>query len=283
MERRQFLSTTLGASLLASAAAEGFSPAGGGVEHASGAPGQEKPSVPAASPSYYVWLEYTLRNGPQQKRMADFLQNALVPALNRLGSTPVGVFQELVGDPGPTISVLMPFATVDLLMTHEAALGKDQDFLRAADLYFNSPATDSSYVRRETSLLQAFPNVPKIEVPAATASKGPRLLELRTYESHGEAALRKKMSMFTEMGEMEIFRKTGLTPVFFARTLIGQRQPNFVYMLVHENLAAREKNWDTFRNSPDWKKLASTPGFADAEILTNITTKFLRPTAYSQI
>ncbi len=103
------------------------------------------------------------------------------------------------------------------------------------------------------------------------------MLELRCYESPGEVALRKKMSMFTEMGEMEIFRKTGLTPVFFARTLIGQRQPNFVYMLVHENLAAREKNWDNFRNSPDWKKLASTPGFADAEILTNITTKFRAP------
>lgn len=256
--------------MLASAAAEGFSP-------------QEKPSVPANTPSYYVWLEYTLRNGPQQKRMADFLQNALVPALNRMGSTPVGVFQELVGDPGPTMSVLMPFATPELLFSHEAAFERDQDFVRAADLYLNSLPTDAAYVRRETQLLLAFPNVPKIEVPAATAAKGPRIFELRRYESHGEMATRKKMSMFTEMGEMEIFRKTGLTPVFFARTLIGQNQPNFVYMLVHENMAAREKSWDTFRTSPEWKKLASTPGFSDAEILTNITTKFLRPTAYSQI
>lgn len=239
--------------------------------------------MPAGAPSYYVWLEYTLRNGPQQKRMADFLQNALVPALNRLGSTPVGVFEQLIGDPGPQISVIAPFATLDAWVAHEAGLERDQDFVRAADLYLNSPATDAAYVRRETSLLQAFPNVPKIEVPAATATKGPRILELRMYESPGELASRKKMSMFTEMGEMEIFRKTGLTPVFFARTLIGQRQPNFVYMLVHENMAAREKNWDNFRTSPDWKKLASTPGFSDADIITNITTKFLRPTAYSQI
>jgi hypothetical protein len=282
MERRQFLSTTLGASLLASAAAEGFSPSVSAAREESTTP-QEKPSVPATAPSYYVWLEYTLRNGPQQKRMADFLGNALVPALNRLGSTPVGVFESMVGDPGPTISVIAPFSTLDQWASHEAALERDQDFVRAADLYLSSPATDASYVRRETSLLQAFPNVPRIEVPAATATKGPRLLELRMYESHGELATRKKMSMFTEMGEMEIFRKTGLTPVFFARTLIGQRQPNFVYMLVHENLAAREKNWDNFRTSPEWKKLASTPGFSDAEILTNITTKFLRPTAYSQI
>jgi len=52
---------------------------------------------------------------------------------------------------------------------------------------------------------------------------------------------------------------------------------------VHENMAARDKSWDAFRTNPDWKKLASTPGFSDAEIVTNITTVFLRPAAYSQI
>jgi NIPSNAP len=189
----------------------------------------------------------------------------------------------MVGDHAPTLSVLMPFGSLEQAVGYEAALDGDRDFLRAADAYLNSPATDASYVRRESALLAAFPNVPRIEVPAATAAKGPRLFELRMYESHSEAAQRKKMSMFTEMGEMEIFRKSGLTPVFFARTLIGPRQPNFVYMLVHESLAAREKNWDAFRTNPDWKKLASAPGFSDAEILTNITTTFMQPAAYSQI
>jgi hypothetical protein len=54
-------------------------------------------------------------------------------------------------------------------------------------------------------------------------------------------------------------------------------------MLVHENMAAREKSWDAFRNDPEWKKLAATPGYADADILSNITTWLLRPAAYSQI
>ena len=76
MQRRQFLSTTLGASLLASASAHGAT--------------QEKP-VSGPSPNYYIWLTYTLRNGPMQRRMADFLRDALVPGLNRLGSSPVGV------------------------------------------------------------------------------------------------------------------------------------------------------------------------------------------------
>ena len=89
--------------------------------------------------------------------------------------------------------------------------------------------------------------------------------------------------MFAEMGELEIFRNAGLTPVFFSRTAVGPRMPSLVYMLVHENMAAREKSWDTFRNDPDWKKLAATPGYTDPEIVSNITTIFLRPSSYSQI
>jgi NIPSNAP len=268
MQRRQFLSTTLGASLLASASAHGAT---------------QESSVSASSPSYYIWLTYTLRNGPMQKRMADFLRDALVPGLNRLGSSPVGVFEAMIGQQQPTTSVLMPFASIDALMAHEEKLAGDQEFQKAGDAYLKSPATDPAYVRRETSLLQAFANIPHIEVPAATKTKAPRMFELRMYESPSESAHAAKMSMFTKMGEMEIFRKVGLTPVFFGRTLIGARQPNFVYMLVHENLAAREKNWDNFRTNADWKTLASTPGFADADILTNITTTFLRPSAASQI
>jgi hypothetical protein len=54
-------------------------------------------------------------------------------------------------------------------------------------------------------------------------------------------------------------------------------------MLVHENLAAREKSWDAFGGDAEWKKLRSTPGYSDAEIVSNITTIFLRPASYSQI
>ena len=68
--------------------------------------------------------------------------------------------------------------------------------------------------------------MPNVQVPAATAAKGPRLFELRTYESHNERAHRMKVKMFAEMGEIEIFRKAGLTPVFFARTPVGPRMPS---------------------------------------------------------
>ena len=90
-------------------------------------------------------------------------------------------------------------------------------------------------------MLAAFPKFPRVVVPAATATKGPRLFELRTYESPGEKAHLAKVRMFSELGEIEIFKRVGLTPVFFSRTVAGPRMPNLVYMLVYDNMAGREK------------------------------------------
>ena len=237
----------------------------------------------AAKAEFYVWTQFIIRNGSQPRRVAEFLQNAAIPGLNRLGHRPVGVFEVVAGVPGPSLFLLLPLASLDALASLEAGLAGDAQFLQAGAAYLDSPAADPAYVRREVSLLSAFPRMPRLEVPAATAAKGPRLFELRTYESPGERAHRLKVRMFEELGELEIFRRVGLTPVFFARTLAGPRMPSLVYMLVHENMAAREKSWDAFRNDPEWKKVSATPGFSDAEIVSNITTVYLRPAAYSQI
>jgi hypothetical protein len=235
------------------------------------------------TPELYVWRQYILRTGAQPRRLTDFLQNAAVPALNRLGMKPVGVFETVIGPPSPSVFVLTPLASFETFLSMEDALQQDEVFTRAAEPYLRATATDPAYVRQELSLLRAFPNVPRLEVPAATAAKGPRLFELRTYESPSEATHRSKVEMFVRLGEVDIFRRVGLTPVFFARTLVGARMPNLTYMLVHDNMAAREKSWDTFRSDPAWKQLAATPGYADAEILSNITTWLLRPAVYSQI
>ena len=266
MERRSFVTSMLGAPLLANA---GFTdmPAQSGD----------------GSPEIYLWRQYALRTGTQPRRVADFLQNAAIPALNRLGHRPIGVFEGVSGVTTPTVFTLTPFATFDELGTLEARLDADKEFAAAGAAYLDAPATDVPFVRQEISLLVAFPKFPKIVVPAATAAKGPRLFELRTYESPTERAHRAKVKMFSDMGEIEIFHRVGLTPVFFSRTLAGQKMPSLTYMLVHENMAGHDKSWSAFGSDPDWRKLAATPGFTDPEIVSNITVVFLRPSAYSQI
>ena len=148
--------------------------------------------------------------------------------------------------------------------------------------FANVPATDPAYLRMENSLLRAFTGVPRLEIPAQVAAKKARVFELRTYEAHSRKANQKKVEMFNT-GELEIFRRAGLQPVFFGEALVGIKLPSLTYMLVFDDMAARDKNWSAFGGDPAWKKLSTTPGYTNAEILTNITNVFLRPTGYSQI
>ena len=264
MERRVFLSSILGTAALSGLVAD-------------------EAASQAAAPEFYVWRQYVLRNGTQMRRLADFVQNAAIPALNRLGHKPIGVFEVVAGIPTPTLFMLTPLASLDKLASLDSSLEADEQFTKAGAAYIYATATDMPYVRQETALLAAFPKMPRLEIPAATASKGPRLFELRTYENPTEKAQRAKMRMFSEMGEIEIFKRVGLTPVFFSRTLAGPRMPSIVYMLVHENMAGREKSWAAFGGDPEWQKVRATPGYSDADIVSNITTVFLRPAGYSQI
>ena len=137
-------------------------------------------------------------------------------------------------------------------------------------------------MRLETSLLAAFAGMPKLDVPPAALEHRPRIFELRVYESHSKKANLTKIKMFNE-GEIAIFRRTGLRPVFFGETLIGSRLPNLTYMLTFDNVEQREKNWSAFVADPEWKKLSTTPGYTDVETVSNISNVLLSPAPYSQI
>jgi hypothetical protein len=231
---------------------------------------------------FYELRLYHLRRGPMQKRFDEFYRNAAIPAMNRAGIEPVGVFSVMAGPDSPTMYVLLPHKSMESFATSLDRVRADADYQKAGAEFINAPPNDPSYIRVESSLLVGFEGMPKLEVPSATGDRKPRIFELRTYEAHSKKANKKKIEMFNR-GEIEIFRRTGLTPVFFGETLIGTKLPNLTYMLVFENMAAHDKNWGTFGSDPEWKKLSSTPGYTDPEILTNITNVFLRPAAYSQI
>lgn len=266
MKRREFLATSFAASALA------------GAEPAAKLIAEE----PKMAREYYELRLIHLRRGPGVERMHTFLREALVPGLNRAGVSPVGVFEVAVGPASPTVYLLAPFSTLDVWAETDEKLSKDQTYLQAGAAVINTPSSDPAFVRMESSLLQAFEGMPKLEVPAGAAEHRPRLFELRTYESHSTKAHYKKIEMFNT-GEIPIFRRTGLQPMFFGDTLIGAQQPQLTYMLVFENEEARDKNWARFVADPDWKKLSTTPGFTDAETVSSITNTLLRPTAYSQI
>jgi hypothetical protein len=241
-----------------------------------------EPAKPAPAREYYELRRYQFRRGPMVKRFEDYVANAALPAMTRLGIGPVGVFTQQGGPDTPAAYVLIPFPSLNEFATLGERLRADAEYQKAGAEYLNTPADDPPYVRYESSLLLAFRSVPKLEMPAQKTAGRPRLFELRTYESHSKKANVKKVEMFDE-GEVALFRRHGLAPVFFGEALIGPKLPNLAYLLVFDDLAAREKSWAAFAADPDWKKLSATPGYTDPEIVTNISGIFLRPLACSQL
>jgi hypothetical protein len=255
MQRRTFLSLAGGASLLAAA---------------------------PAKKAVFVLTAIRMRQGPerQAERTAEFLATAAAPALKRAGAGPVGLFGNLIGEQSPAIHLLVSYPSLADLEAAMDKLAQDAEYQKRAEAYYGAPGL--AYQRLHSSLLRAFDSMPAIEVPPAAGRQTPRIFELRTYESNNLLTLRRKIKMFDD-GEIAIFRRLGLTPVFFGQTLIGANMPNLTYMLAFDNLAAREKAWQAFAQDPEWQKLRAQPGLSDAEIVSNISNAILRPLPGSDI
>jgi NIPSNAP len=232
-------------------------------------------------PQFYELRQYHLRTTMRQE-FGDYLRDVAVPAYNRAGIPTVGVFTTTFGPDSPTFWLLLPHANLESFGTLDSKLQTDQEYKTKGAEHHSRPSSNPAYLRIDSQLMIAFSSIPVLEKPTGAVAGPSRVFELRTYESHSKAAHRKKVEMF-DTGEIAIFRRTGLTPVFFGSNLVATRLPSLTYMLVFEDLAAREKNWGQFVGDPEWKKLSTTPGFTDAEIVTNIHALILRPTAYSQI
>ena len=268
MKRREFLTSSIAAAGLGTILA--------------GANADAQETGASVAREFYELRLYHLRRGPQTELFDRFYSEAAIPALNRAGVERVGVFNLTIGPESPTLYVLLTHKSLESVAATADRLAADAEYMKAGAEFINAPATNPAYIRVESSLMAAFAGMPKLEVPALGGGNKSRLFELRTYESHSKKANKKKIEMF-ERGEIAIFRRNGVQPVFFGETLIGARLPNLTYMLVFENPAAHDKNWSAFISDPEWIKLRSAPGYADAEIVSNISNVFLRPASYSQI
>lgn len=229
---------------------------------------------------------YRFTSEAKLKTFADFLAQAYVPALNRAGVTPVGVFRLFKADnakldlPADELKlyVLLPHADPAAVLALPARLDADAVLAPLAKAALGTPMNDPVYERFESQLMLGFSACPKVEVPTLAPE---RLLQLRIYESHNDERANLKIAMFNEGGEIALFRRLGLNPVFFGQSLAGALLPNLTYMLSFESAAAQEAAWAAFIKHPDWEKLKADPKYADT--VSRITNLVLRPLPGSQI
>jgi hypothetical protein len=234
-----------------------------------------------SKPAYIELRKFLLRNtlDQQRKRLTEYVTQNYLPALVREGAGPIGLFSPTVGADAPFLLMVAQHATLD-------------DFDRSHTKIWNNAALTSAaeklraggrpYERMEVALLRCFGGFPAIGAPASASGQAARVFELRTYESDTTLSLKKKIGMF-ESGEIAIFRKSGLAPIFFGERLAGEKMPSLTYMVAFDNLAAREAAWRAFGTSEEWHKLSTAPGLSDGDVVSNISNLLLSPVAGSQI
>jgi hypothetical protein len=200
---------------------------------------------------YYELRYYQLRNGYSTKPL---------PSKKPAGLGTIGAFHPVIAENSPFLVMLIP---------HPSFADAEQ-----------SAAFDPDYVRYERTLLRAFTGMPELKLPPS--AKSDHIFELRTYESNNAATLETKIGMFNN-GEMQIFERLGMNPVFFGEAIFGSKLPHLTYMLAYDDLAARDRVWKAFGADPEWQKLRAKPGLSDADIVSNISNMILRPAAFSDI
>ncbi|THD68781.1 NIPSNAP family containing protein [Robertkochia marina] len=206
----------------------------------------------------------------------NYLEKALIPALNRQGIENVGVFEE-VGEALPKkIYLLIPHSNIQGFQNSTDLLLKDQVYSESATPYLMSPENAIPFSDYTTNLIRStygFPNLVRPDVSS-------ELFELRIYHSHNEDALRRKVKMFND-AEFPIFKDAGLPMVFFGMDIAGEHMPSLTYMLANKDKEANEKGWSAFLEHPEWKRITQIEEYANS--VNDITRVFLKRLPYSQL
>jgi len=230
---------------------------------------------------FYQLKIYSFSTEEQVTKVDNYLKNAFMPAVKKQGIDKVGVFKSrpTETDTVQKTFVLMPFESLEQFQELDTKLLSDSTYTAAGTAYIDANYDNPPYDRIQSILLQAFPDMPQMETPDLDSPRSERVYELRSYESATEKYYRNKVDMFNTGGEISLFDRLNFQAVFYGEVLSGANMPNLMYMTTHADMSARDKNWEAFVDSPEWKELIAMPKYKNN--MSHIDMWFLYPTEYS--
>lgn len=235
----------------------------------------------AQEKEYYELKTYTIKNETQEKMVDDYLKNAYLPALKRMSIENIGVFKVRPDKfkVSNKIYVLIPFQSLAEFDKLEAMLAVDKTHLSAGAEYILATHDKKPFERINSVLLRAFPDMPKMKPSEVEGSRADRVYELRSYEGPTEAMYRRKVDMFNEGGEVELFDSLGFNAVFYADVISGDKMPNLMYMTTFTNMEKRDALWKDFVDSDKWKEISVMDKYLNT--VSHADIDLLYPTEYS--
>ncbi|MEQ6118423.1 NIPSNAP family protein [Reichenbachiella sp. MALMAid0571] len=230
---------------------------------------------------FYQLKVYTFDTETQVAVTDAYLKEAYIPAVKKLGIESVGVFRQKITETDTLLKmyVLIPFTSMDELISIDGALEKDQTYLAAGNAYINAAHDQTPYKRFESIIMQAFEEMPMMQASPVEGDRSARVYELRSYESATEKLYKNKVDMFNAGGEVKLFDRLGFNAVFYGEVISGSKMPNLMYMTTFSNQAKRDSLWNEFFTAPEWEILKADPKYQ--KNVSHADKIFLYPTEYS--
>lgn len=225
---------------------------------------------------FYELREYELVRLNRQEFLDQYFRYALIPALNRAGAEPVGVFREMKARYPGRMLLLIPYDSGKDFFKVKEELAENKIFQEASKKYNSLSLEDSVYTRYTTYLLEAISGFPELKIP----SREQNVFELRNYQSYSEDAAKRKIEMFNNE-ELGLFNEVGLSPLFFAKVLAGDTMPSLTYMLSFNNMEERDNRWKKFDESEEWQVMKDKPEYANS--VSYVVNRYYERMSYSQI
>ncbi len=229
----------------------------------------------SAQTQVYELRTYEMEFGKDAGILHTYLENALIPALNRQGIENVGAFEESGEALPKKIYLLIAYDDLQALQVSKEELDNDETYQEDASAYFIASEEQVPFKRIATDLIMSTTGFPDL-----TKRDNASLFELRLYESRNEDALRRKVKMFND-SEFDIFDEVGLPVVFFGYNIAGDQMPCLTYLLGFKDRAAHDEAWSKFGPHPEWQRIIKLDEYANA--MNDITRVFLKPLPYSQL
>ena len=279
-DRRNFLkgSVALGATL-GTGMSTGVSAAQNKEQSTECIPGS-KVNHDNSAQEYYEWRAYRTANAEKKAIVSQYIEKALIPALDRIGIDRIGVFTHKSNLDDHTLYMLIPYKSLDVFSGVNQGLAVDKAYQAQAADYLSVPFRKPNFTRIESKLHKAFTGMPVMKLPKQTAGKEDRILELRVYQGDTEEKTALKIEQFNQ-GEIFVMQDVGLAPVFYGELLIGDDGPNMMYMTSAASEAASQACWAKFKVHPEWKRLQGIKKYR--RTVSSKTKDILVPTPYSQV
>lgn len=209
---------------------------------------------------FYLIKIYHCSTQIQLDRIDAYLSITYLPFLHNNGIKKIGVFSPIINDTSidKRIYVWVPLKNLNQLDQLDQEFENSNPFGNADLIHLDNKDSSLPFSRIENIVTKAFKLQPQFEKSTNLVKSNQRIFEYRSYESPTEEMHLRKIHMFNEGEEIDIFKRLNFNAVFYSKVIAGSRMPNLIYMTSFNDMNDRNDHWKAFTQDPVWKKISTT-------------------------